>query len=209
MWAIATAGCLKIDVPDGSLKCSTNPDRRCPAGYYCADDGRCWSGDSQLSTGQLRQLGASCANNLGCDSGHCVDGVCCDSFCLGNCQACNLGGGRCTTIKGAPHGTRQCPSAGFFVCDGTCDGSSPDCTFPGSSTLCGSPVCLSPPPTFKAATFCDGAGHCVPANGGPLTTPCPAPPNATPVCAAAGDQCDFTCNPPYVRQGAGCVLGDM
>ena len=39
----ALTGCLGVDTPDGSLKCSDVPQRACPAGFYClATDNTCW-----------------------------------------------------------------------------------------------------------------------------------------------------------------------
>jgi hypothetical protein len=37
------AGCLKLDTPDGALKCSTVKGRACPEGWYCLQpDNTCW-----------------------------------------------------------------------------------------------------------------------------------------------------------------------
>jgi len=204
--AVAAAGCLRLDVPNGALKCSSDPNRRCPVGYYCAPDNACWKNDSPFA-GRSRQLGGSCVRDGDCDSGHCADGVCCDSACSGTCQACNIAGGNCTTVAGKPPGFKSCPVAVFDNCAASCDGVAPDCTFPGASKPCGAQACFGPPAMLKAATFCDGAGNCAPLDGGMLTMPCPTPPHATATCA--GDQCDFTCTAPYQRQGAGCVPGDM
>jgi hypothetical protein len=49
---------------------------------------------------QFATLGAGqgCTYDSDCTSGHCADGVCCNSACTGNCEACNLAGteGTCT-----------------------------------------------------------------------------------------------------------------
>jgi hypothetical protein len=45
-------------------------------------------------------LGAACSSASQCDSGYCVDGVCCENSCPGICDACNVGGewGTCTRV---------------------------------------------------------------------------------------------------------------
>src|SRR5690606_8798909 len=40
----------------------------------------------------LTPLGETCAGGSECDSGFCVDGVCCSGSCDGACQACDLVG---------------------------------------------------------------------------------------------------------------------
>jgi len=59
--------------------------------------------------------GDPCSGSLDCDSGYCVDGVCCTTPCGGVCQACNLPAslGTCTTV---PDGY-ECPDTD--LCDGT------------------------------------------------------------------------------------------
>lgn len=42
--------------------------------------------------GALLGLGTPCTDALECESGMCVDGVCCDAACDGGCQACDLAG---------------------------------------------------------------------------------------------------------------------
>ena len=42
VFSLFVVGCLEVDAIDGSLFCSTNPDRRCPMGYYCAPNNTCW-----------------------------------------------------------------------------------------------------------------------------------------------------------------------
>ena len=42
-FALALAGCLGVDSPDGALRCSDVPKRACPEGFYCfAGDNTCW-----------------------------------------------------------------------------------------------------------------------------------------------------------------------
>jgi hypothetical protein len=39
--AATAAGCYKLDLGNGQLKCAV-PDRKCPDGFHCATDGYCW-----------------------------------------------------------------------------------------------------------------------------------------------------------------------
>lgn len=39
--AVFLGGCLEVDLTDGALRCSPDPHRPCPKGYYCLE-GRCW-----------------------------------------------------------------------------------------------------------------------------------------------------------------------
>src|SRR5205814_1529067 len=58
-----------------------------------------------------------CNQNGDCMSNHCVDGVCCDTACAGECDACNVGGkaGTCTVVV---QGTVGAPPCTPYVCDG-------------------------------------------------------------------------------------------
>ncbi len=132
--------------------CRSSADCASPEDY-CSDQGQC-----------LRQHdeGQACARNVQCLSRHCVDGVCCDSACDGQCEACNQSGraGRCVPVVGDPVGDRQRCSDGD-VCGGTCNGGDRTaCAMPSSGTSCGVASCLgdhSVPPGS-----CDGNGSCTP-----------------------------------------------
>ncbi len=117
-------------------------------------------------------LGASCARDSDCDSGHCQDGVCCESLCTGECYSCNVPGqaGRCVAV---PDGT-SCDKDGN-ICNGqdTCQAGS--CT-PGEPLQCsdGGPCktgscdpvkgCIyTPVPNGTSCAnlyFCDGVETC-------------------------------------------------
>ena len=61
------------------------------------------SPDAPLSDNAPAQLanGASCSSASRCTSANCVDGVCCNAPCDGQCQSCNQAGspGQCVVIK--------------------------------------------------------------------------------------------------------------
>ncbi len=134
-------------------------DQDCVTGYFCAT-GIC---QQTLPPGQL------CDRNVQCISGHCVDNVCCDLPCTGQCEACNLIAslGTCSAVTGAPVGARPpCDSDGG-TCSGQCDGLRHDgCSYPGSDQECRPASCQSDLATVRAV--CDGAGSCPPLH----TQPC-------------------------------------
>ena len=67
--------------------------------------------------------GYACTDSALCESGHCVDGVCCNSACDRQCEACSELGheGSCVTVSGNPRGPRT-PCGADDPCVGTCNG---------------------------------------------------------------------------------------
>ncbi len=134
-------------------------DSDCAAGSYCSA-GIC---------AQKKQPGAACGVANQCASGACVDGVCCNTACDGQCEACDVPGsvGTCTAVSGAPHGERPACAGAGSSCGGTCDGSDRDaCAFPSAQTECVAASCTNGVETHVAK--CDGAGQC----GTPTTKLC-------------------------------------
>jgi hypothetical protein len=127
-----------------------------------------------------------------CPSGHCVDHVCCDLACQGQCEACDLPGsvGICTPVTGQPHGARTPCASASDVCAGRCDGENRSgCAYPGATTQCQSQQCAGGLKVL--ATNCDGAGNC----------PVPSPLQCTPAeCNSASSDCLSTCT-----SDAGCA----
>jgi hypothetical protein len=111
----------------------------------CVRDGDCALG-SYCSAGVCvaeRDNGATCSADNQCASGHCVDGVCCNTACEGQCAACDLDGakGTCSPVSGAPRGGRAA-CLGWNTCKGVCDGVDMDaCVYPGAETTCGESSC--------------------------------------------------------------------
>ena len=99
--------------------------------------------------------GFPCATSADCPNAFCIDGVCCDSPCSGQCEACDGERiGLCSPITGSPHGERpEC--VGEAAC-ALCDGLNPlACSFPIGNS-CGNGCQGS---TLKVGT-CDGTGAC-------------------------------------------------
>ena len=95
---------------DGAGGCATGMTTPCMGGV-CADALTCLgmcSGDASCPRTHFCEAGGACMIDLGtgetcdraemCESGFCVDGVCCDGGCDGPCTACDLAGteGACT-----------------------------------------------------------------------------------------------------------------
>jgi hypothetical protein len=116
--------------------------------------------DAAAPDASKKGLGAACATGSECDSNVCVDRVCCESSCPGQCEACDTSGspGRCVqVVTGPPHGGRT-PCGGTDMCVGSCDGTSRTaCGFPGGVVTC-SGTC--PGGGLVVPGVCDGNGGC-------------------------------------------------
>lgn len=118
------------------------------------------------------ELGALCAAAAECGSGHCVDGVCCESACSGSCEACGEANakGRCVAVAGKPRQGHPACTGGSGSgagggagsdgpCAGVCDGVNRSvCTYPGASQSCRPGSCTANVATLSAS--CDGKGAC-------------------------------------------------
>lgn len=131
------------------------------------------TGGSSSSPPPPRDIGASCATNSDCPSTHCVDKVCCDSICDGQCETCNSQNdlGHCASLSsGQPVGGRaQCNNAGS-TCGGRCQGSM-NCTYPDASTPCDNRTGCIDSTQRREGTACDGTGSC----STPITRTCGPP----------------------------------
>ncbi|HEX4341626.1 MAG TPA: MYXO-CTERM sorting domain-containing protein [Polyangiaceae bacterium] len=175
--------------------CSTNSD--CPASNFCRG-GVCKP---------LADEGTKCSIDAECSSGHCVDGVCCNSDCTGQCEACNQPStaGQCLPIPGGmppAQGRPGCAGADT-ACGGACDGKTVrGCTYPGPGVPCRDADCQNGTATLSA--FCDGNGSCPP----PSQELCPKGTACTGVlCGGATDSCtsDGDCNQNAYCAGGVCV----
>lgn len=132
--------------------CATKSD--CAAGNYCDASKHCVA--EKLN-------GVACGGTDECKSGSCVDGVCCNAGCTGQCEACNVAGsiGTCTPVSGAPHGSRTACAAGTgATCNAqACNGSDRTaCHYPSVATTCSANACAAGVETHSST--CDGAGAC-------------------------------------------------
>jgi hypothetical protein len=120
----AATGCTapavcKADL-NGQSRCCV---RDCAAeGKVCSVTGSCdcAAGQSAAGASCLLQDGDPCAQSAQCQSGTCVDGVCCKEACNGYCESCQAGTGVCTAIaSGQQDPDPNVPCTNGFVCTGT------------------------------------------------------------------------------------------
>ncbi|HEY2745108.1 MAG TPA: hypothetical protein VGL86_10815 [Polyangia bacterium] len=173
--ALALAGCPNLDLDD--LVCGAGG--ACPDGQHCvAATNHCAPGAADdLAADVPGDLGggsdgggddggavrlpnsAACAGNSDCLSSFCVDGVCCDQACDGQCQACDVDPGTCTQVtSGQPHGSRAACAGAGSSCGGSCGSSPTACDYPDTSTSCRAQSCANSVETMAAT--CDGNGAC-------------------------------------------------
>jgi len=131
------------------------PDEGPPATDLPVDNGQDSESKAPLA------VGAACAVAADCDSGFCVDGVCCHDACNGPCVSCaKLGNeGTCTPHAMASDPENECDDRGAATCgqDGLCDGAG-KCRLYAATTECTTAVCTTT--TFMPAGQCDGRGVC-------------------------------------------------
>ncbi|MCC6903565.1 MAG: hypothetical protein IT377_31645 [Polyangiaceae bacterium] len=191
-----TGVCYFENAPAGK-PCAPYVCKNGSCAFPCANDADCQP-PNRCELGVCkpkRANGTPCKDKLECDSGNCTDGVCCDSNCSGQCQACNLVGkvGTCAFVTGTPLPPRQdCTGSG--ACKGTCAGNGDKCSYPGNATSCGAASCTGDVST--SAATCDGTGACAAGQ----TSPC------SPYgCDAANGLCRKACaSSADCSQGATC-----
>lgn len=107
-------------------------------------------------------IGAACAMDGECASGHCVDAVCCDASCGGgstdDCQACDLAGsvGTCTVVTDTAQVCRA----------GSGDGCDPEETCDGTDAACPADVLATDGTPCGNGDTCDGGVCGDPGAGG-------------------------------------------
>ena len=101
--------------------------------------------------------GASCQVGTECQFGKCIDGVCCESSCGGQCQSCAEPTllGKCVTVSASVRGIVRPACGGTGTCASTCNGSDPaQCHYPGTEKQCVAASCTGG--VAKVASTCNG-----------------------------------------------------
>lgn len=183
-----TSGCATNQCANGTTcsgGCSTTLP--CDNGRYCDRTGICLP---------KKDNGQGCLADSECTNGACVDNVCCESRCGGQCQSCNepSNAGKCVTVTGAPRAGRT-PCAGTQVtCAGRCDGTSATaCSYPTGQTICTAAMC-SGNLSLTTASICNGAGACTTA----MTNGC-----------GSGRYCTAAACVAQLGNGATCTFSDQ
>lgn len=146
-----------------------------------------WAADGGSDAGSA--LGEACSSAETCGSGFCVDGVCCDSACPGQCETCRgTPRGQCQPVPNGEMRAGQACAGIREYCQGACDGAKRDaCVYPAGPTerCSGATSCVKGRATGNACqlgscvrattecglflcgndgclTACDSAADCVP-----------------------------------------------
>lgn len=171
-------------------------------------------------------VAATCDGDGACDSGYCVDGVCCSTSCGGgsptDCQACSVAAGAPADGTCAPLTGTTCSDADACTqvdtCQaGTCMGASPigcnaqdECHLAGA---CDPATGLCSNPAQPNGTGCDDASACTQndacqagvCTGAPIVCPVPNDCHMAGACDPATGQCVIT----EKADGAACNDGDL
>jgi hypothetical protein len=221
-------GCAKHNagVPCGQPRCN-DPNAMMPASE-CDGNGTCVAGEAvacapYLCEGQncrvtctsdsqclpprictngscgKRGPGQTCGTAEQCESGFCVDGVCCENACAGRCNTCASARarGKCVPVPagnadlralapgaGAIDPALLCTDAGAQSCgaNGRCDGKG-GCEIYRDNTICGPGTCDATANRATAPSVCR-AGRCE----------SPAAQTCAPFTGCSANRCNTSCN---------------
>jgi RHS repeat-associated protein len=140
-----------------------------------------YNGAATVNVGRVydSSFGLGCTANSQCTTGFCVDGVCCDTACNNNCDACNLPNlvGTCSPM---PSGTSCRAATGACDVAEVCNGSSVTC--PADALAPPTTTCRpAAPGGCDVAETCTGTSAACPADGFAA---------ATTTCRPANGACD-------------------
>ncbi len=109
--------CVSCNQPTSVGMCTpymagTDPQMECGVGMVCN------GASNPMCIDEDRPNGEMCNDNLQCESGYCVDGVCCNAPCSGTCESCALDNtvGQCTPYPIGTDPVMECGDNGF--CNG-------------------------------------------------------------------------------------------
>ncbi|HEY6460837.1 MAG TPA: hypothetical protein VIY73_11825, partial [Polyangiaceae bacterium] len=127
------------------------------------------AGAPVAETWEYHSHGAACTGDSQCDTGHCVDGVCCETVC-GTCQACN----QAASLEPGPPSPGPVATPG--VCSAITNAQDPDsctggttCDGEGQCKAVAGRTCAVPSDCASGSCIggcCDGVSPCVPPDAG-------------------------------------------
>lgn len=131
-------------LPDCPILCSSG----CPTNTYC----------SGTYCSAKKPNGLTCGADGECTSKFCADGVCCNSACTGDCDACSVSAGALTDGQCSVLGKSRVCRVASTTCDleERCDGVNAACpgnTFADAGVGCGTS-------SYTAWSVCDGGSAC-------------------------------------------------
>ena len=190
----------------GTMRCDPFgcKDGRCNA--TCAVNDDCAPGNScdatKMSCG-LKGTGQACKAAGECDSGFCVDGLCCSEACDGPCRSCSLATspGICkNAAPGAADPRGMCKAVDVTTCglDGRCDGNGA-CRRFAPGTVCAPRGCGGS--TQALPSTCNNVGACI---AGAMVNCRPYRCNGSSCFVSCGSDAD--CLAPNVCLGGACGL---
>ena len=175
-----TLDCMPYLCNDAGDACQTDcvDDTDCMAAFVCNGANKCVPKDP---------VGNPCDDDADCVTGFCVDGVCCNDACDGECQACDEPGmlgictyhisgsdpeddcgtcqfcngvGGCKNVLAGLDPMDDCSTEDVSTCglDGKCSGGGA-CSFYAAGSVCVAQSCAAG--TQQNADTCDGAAACV------------------------------------------------
>ena len=143
-------------IPCAPFQCSGTACRvACNVNEDCVSPNVCTAG----SCGK-KPNGQVCTGPADCQSGFCVDGVCCNNGCVGTCVSCALTAsrGRCTNVAAGTVDPRaMCKDKGAAACDtnGKCNGNK-GCQSYGDGTVCKAASCAAATSSLTQVSTCVG-----------------------------------------------------
>jgi hypothetical protein len=127
------------------------------------------AGTPVAETWEYHSNGAACTADAQCDTGHCVDGVCCETTC-GACQACD----QVASLEPGPPSPGPVATPG--VCSAVTNAQDPDsctggmtCDADGQCKAASGRTCTVPSDCASGSCIggcCDGVSPCVPPDAG-------------------------------------------
>ena len=168
-----------------------------------------------------RDNGAPCEDNEVCESGYCIDGVCCATECTGTCMACNesltgSSSGVCLAVSVDTDPDNECePDGSTCGLDGFCSGvlagsgDQSSCGFVNTDVQCLDERCVGA--DIYGSANCNGAGSC---GGSTVSSECglyacqgdPGSPECPTTCTSDA-QCDVAAGAFCCESTGQCVTG--